>query len=156
TNRILFLFNDIASISRQMYNEMLDHCFPQSYFAGQVRNVSQFPQTYKTQYTRFGNLLSVGFGLYEIQDLQQVTDQDEVKFRHYAIHTSPERVVLSMSQHNLVFGLSATADLSRLVKHFNLPWLKKQLNVESNARYFEVSESDEAIIEELNTQKLKN
>lgn len=153
TNQILFLFNDIASFSPTVYNEMLGQCFPQSYLANQVQTVSQFPKSYKEQYTRFGNLLSAGFGLYEVQDLQQVTDEDEVKFQHYAIHTTPERIILSMAQNNLVFGLSATADITRLVEHFNIPWLKQELGQHNSARYFEIEETDEEIIREQNYQK---
>jgi hypothetical protein len=154
TAQILYLFADIKGVSNQMYEEMLQHCFPQSYLADQVENTAQFPQPYRKQYTRLGNLLSSGFGLYEIQDLRQVTDEDEVKFRHYAIHTTPERVILAIAEKNLVFGLSATADLTRFVKHFNIPWLKKQLNETDGAKYFEVEESDEQIIQLLNLDKL--
>ena len=95
-----------------------------------------------------------GFGLYEIEDLQQITDKEEVKFRHYAIHTTPEKVLLALAQKNLVFGLSATADLPRFIKHFNEHWLRKQLNATDGTQYFEVDEADEAIIQELNNRKL--
>ena len=153
TNRILFLFNDISAISSRMYDEMLSQCFPQSYLADQVRQASQFPQHQQKQYTRFGNLLSLGYGLYEIQDLEQITDEEEVKFRLYSIHTTPERVILSMASRNVVFALSATADLPRLVKHFNIPWLKQQLLETEGATYFEVDNEDESTIQNLNKAK---
>jgi len=63
TAQILYLFADIKSVSNQMYEEMLQHCFPQSYLADQIENTAQFPQPYRKQYTRLGNLLSSGFGV---------------------------------------------------------------------------------------------
>lgn len=154
TAQILFLFKDIESIDQTIYTEMLNHCFPQSYLADQVRRIAQLPQSYREQYTRFGALLDSGFGLYEIQDLQQVTDQDEVKFRHYAIHTTPEKVILSMATNNLVFGLSATADIPRFVKHFNEAWLKRQLR-DNDANFFEITQDDDNIIQRLNHEKIE-
>lgn len=154
TAKILYLFKEIEVVDSTMFEEMLEHCFPQSHLAEQVRSIPQLPSTYRDQVTRFDNLLDSGFGLYEIEDLQQVTDKEEVKFRHYAIHTTPEKVLLGLAQKNLVFGLSATADLPRFIKHFNEHWLRKQLNATGNAQYFEVNDSDERIIQELNTRKL--
>lgn len=154
TAQILFLFKDIESLDQTIYSEMLDHCFPQSYLADQVRKIAQLPQPYYTQYTRFGALLDSGFGLYEIQDLQQVTDQDEVKFRHYAIHTTPEKIILAMAIKNLVFGLSATADIPRFVKHFNEAWLKRQLRDTTNAQFFELTKEDDDLIQQLNREKI--
>lgn len=154
TAQILFLFKDIESIDQTIYTEMLNHCFPQSYLADQVRRIAQLPQPHHEQYTRFGALLDSGFGLYEIQDLQQVTDQDEVKFRHYAIHTTPEKVILAMASNNLVFGLSATADIPRFVKHFNEAWIKRQL-LDNEANFFEINQEDDEIIQQLNREKIE-
>lgn len=154
TAKILYLFKEIEVVDSTIFEEMLGHCFPQSYLADQVRRIAQLPGIYRDQVTRFDNLLESGFGLYEIEDLQQVTDKEEVKFRHYAIHTTPEKVLLALAQKNLVFGLSATADLPRFIKHFNEHWLRKQLNLTEDAHYFEVDDSDERIIQELNTRKL--
>lgn len=154
TAQILFLFKDIESVDQIIYTEMLNHCFPQSYLADQVHRIAQLPQPYHEQYTRFGALLDSGFGLYEIQDLQQVTDQDEVKFRHYAIHTTPEKVILAMANNNLVFGLSATADIPRFVKHFNEAWLKRQIR-DGDANFFQITEEDDNIIQQLNQEKIK-
>jgi hypothetical protein len=154
TAKILYLFKEIEAVDATIFEEMLDHCFPQSYLADQVRRIAQLPGIYRDHVTRFDNLLDSGFGLYEIEDLQQVTDKDEVKFRHYAIHTTPEKLLLTLSQKNLVFGLSATADLPRFIKHFNEHWLRKQLNLSEHAHYFDITDDDEAIIRELNARKL--
>jgi len=154
TAKILYLFKEIEAVETTVFEEMLDHCFPQSYLADQVRRIAQLPGIYRDQVTRFDNLLESGYGLYEIEDLQQITDKEEVKFRHYAIHTTPEKVLLALAQKNLVFGLSATADLPRFLKHFNEHWLRKQLNLTEDAYYFEVDDADERIIQELNERKL--
>ncbi len=154
TAKILYLFKEIEAVDSTIFEEMLDHCFPQSYLADQVRRIAQLPGFYRDQVTRFDNLLESGYGLYEIEDLQQVTDKEEVKFRHYAIHTTPEKILFALAQKNLVFGLSATADLPRFLKHFNEHWLRKQLNATDNAQYFDVDAVDESIIQELNSRKL--
>jgi hypothetical protein len=154
TAKILYLFKEIEAVDPTMFEEMLDHCFPQSYLGDQVRRIGQLPGIYRDQFTRFDNLLESGFGLYEIEDLQQMTDKDEVKFRHYAIHTTPEKVLFALAQKNLVFGLSATADVPRFIKHFNEHWLRKQLMLTEAAHYFDVDDTDERIIQELNARKL--
>lgn len=154
TAKILYLFKEIEAVDPTIFEEMLNHCFPQSYLADQVRRIAQLPGMYRDHATRFDNLLDSGFGLYEIEDLQQITDKEEVKFRHYAIHTTPEKLLLTLSQKNLVFGLSATADLPRFIKHFNEHWLRKQLSTGEYARYFDISDTDEHIIQELNARKL--
>src|SRR5262249_50317272 len=104
TAQILFVFKEVELINTGVYEEMLTHCFPQSLLAQQVRQTAQLPRQFRPQETRFGNLLENGFGLYEIDDLQQVSDREQVKFRHYAIHSTPEKVLLSMSLKNVVFG----------------------------------------------------
>lgn len=156
TAKILYLFKEIEAIDSTIFEEMLNHCFPQSYLADQVRRIAQLPGIYRDQVTRFDNLLESGFGLYEIEDLQQITDKEEVKFRHYAIHTTPEKLLLALAQKNLVFGLSATADIPRFIKHFNEHWLRKQLNTTENSHYFDVDTIDERIIQELNERKLQD
>lgn len=154
TAKVLYLFKEIEAVDSTIFEEILVHCFPQSHLADQVRRIAQLPGVHKDQVTRFDNLLESGFGLYEIEDLQQVTDKEEVKFRHYAMHTTPEKVLVELAKKNLVFGLSATADLPRFIKHFNEHWLRKQLNTTDHAQYFDIDDADEHIIQELNARKL--
>src|SRR5262249_19165963 len=77
------------------------------------------------------------------------SDKDEVGFRHYAIYTTPEKILATLATHNLVFGLSATADIPRCVRSFSDEWLRKQEGVV----YHDIEEADISLIESLNQKK---
>jgi hypothetical protein len=149
SNAILFLFKDVEVENPIVYREMLRHCFDGTVFINQIKRIRHLPRRSHSQSTQFDHLLDSGFSLYEIQDLQQETDKDEVVFRHYAIHTTPEKILLNLACHNLVFGLSATADLPRCVRNFSDEWLYKQ----DKLIFHEIDHNDIAIIEELNRKK---
>lgn len=149
TVQILFLFKELEAENPIIYREMLRHCFETTMFKDQLGRIRQLPHGKRKQATRFDNLLDSGFGLYEIQDLQQETDKDEVEFRHYSIYTTPEKILLSLVRHNLVFGLSATADIPRCVRSFSEDWLRKQ----TGFKFYDVDEQDIQIIQNLNQQK---
>lgn len=147
TCRILYLFRELDphAIIR---TEMMRHCFETTVFRTDIDRIHQLPSREQQQPTQFQKLLDSGYGLYEIQDLQQESDRDEVKLRHYSIHTTPERILRSLATHNLVFGLSATADLPRCVRNFSADWLHNQTFV-----YHEVTPADTQIIQGLNAEK---
>lgn len=149
TVQILFLFKELEAENPIIHREMLRHCYETTTFKDQLGRIRQLPHGKQKQATRFDNLLDSGFGLYEIQDLQQETDKEEVEFRHYAIYTTPEKILLSLVRHNLVFGLSATADIPRIVRSFSEDWLRRQ----AGFTFFEVDEQDAQIIQSLNQQK---
>ncbi|MCL4299577.1 MAG: hypothetical protein KJ077_27825 [Anaerolineae bacterium] len=148
TSQILFLFKELEA-NPILYTEILRHCFENTTFKVQIGRIRQLPNRKRKQATRFDNLLDSGYGLYEILDLQQETDKDEVEFRHYALYTTPERVLLSVASNNLIFGLSATADIPRLVRSFSEEWLQRQ----EGFILHEVDEDDIAIIQALNREK---
>jgi hypothetical protein len=149
STRIVYLFKQLESESPVVYEEMRRHCFERTDFFWLVPLITQLPRPPRRQYTRFDNLLDSGYGLYEIHDLQQETDAQEVTFRHYSIYTTPEKILHNLTANNLVFGLSATADIPRHVRNFSIDWLKKQTDVV----YYEVDKDDIAIIQQLNEQK---
>lgn len=124
--RILYLFKDLEVNNPTLYREMLRQCYDHTSFAAGLGRIRQIPQRYQAQATQFGQLLDSGYNLYEIHDLQQTSDRDEVDFRHFAINTTPEKLLLSLAIHNLVFGLSATADIPRCVRSFSEEWLRQQ------------------------------
>lgn len=88
--RILLLFKDLEISDPTVYREMLRHCFDHTIFARSLGRIRQAPQHHQAQSTRFGQLLDSGYNLYEIHDLQQTSDRDEVDFRHFAINTTPD------------------------------------------------------------------
>ncbi len=54
-----------------------------------------------------------------------------------------------MTKNNLVFGLSATAEISRYVKNFDLDWLHNELG----KQYYEISDSDTSLIQKAKESK---
>lgn len=149
STRIVFLFKQLENESPIVHEEMLRHCFEATDFFGLIPLITQLPRPPRQQNTRFDNLLDSGYGLYEIHDLQQETDVQEVTFRHYSIYTTPEKILHSLAANNLVFGLSATADIPRHVRNFSIDWLRKQADV----IFYEVDDTDNAIIRQLNDEK---
>jgi hypothetical protein len=147
--RILILFKDLEISDPIVYREMLRHCFDYTIFARSLGRIRQVPQRHQAQSTQFGQLLDSGYNLYEIHDLQQTSDRDEVDFRHFAINTTPEKLLLQLTTHNLVFGLSATADIPRCVRSFSEEWLREQ----EGFRVIALDAEDEALLAAINTAK---
>ena len=94
-------------------------------------------------------MLRYGYNIYDIYHLGQRTDPEEVKLRHYSMYTTPENILLSLVTNNLVFALSATADIPRCVHQFDLNWLREQPGV----NYINLDERDIALIKQLSQRK---
>lgn len=144
---ILMLFKELEKDDEIIYREMLRHCFQDTVFPEQMALISQFSRAGHLQRTQLGTLLDTGYSLFDIDDLQQRTDRAEVDVQHYGMYLTPEMILRSLAQHNLVFGLSATADIPRHVHHFNLEWLGQQVKV------IPVDDEDKKIIHQLNQEK---
>ena len=147
--QILFLFKELERGDDEIiYRELMRHCFQDTVFLDELAHVSQFSRTeHREQHTPLSVLLESGYSLYDVHDLQQRADQEEVEVRHYGMHLTPEGILSSLTRHNLVFGLSATADIARHVHHFNLIWLRQQITC------IEPDEHDRALIANLNREK---
>lgn len=148
TSRILYLFREIEAKNPIIRSEIMRHCFEATTFPDEIHRIRQLPPRTRKQATNFDKLLDTGFVLYEIQDLQQESDEYEVKLKHYSIYTTPERILRSLANHNLVFGLSATADIPRCIRNFSEEWLKKQ-----EFPFYEIEEDDFQIIQAQNREK---
>lgn len=83
----------------------------------------------------------IGFRLVKLEKRTNNFDPDSAELDQIELFTSPEAVVAKLSDTNLVFALSATADIPRTLKCFNLEWLKE------NANYIPLEETDYQIIE---------
>lgn len=149
TTQIMFLFKELETQVPSIYKELLRQCYQDTDYYRLVDRITQLPRYHNPQQTRLDNLLEEGYGLYEISELNQTTDPDEVEFNYLSISTTPERILAGLAKSNLVFGLSATADIPRLVRNFNEEWLRKQESV----NYFEVEPEDIEIITSLNNTK---
>jgi len=62
---------------------------------------------------------------------------------------------LALIKNNLVFGLSATAKLKRLVKHFDESWIKESIELiaNNNIRFIEPDKEDIALVQQLTREK---
>ncbi|MBE2182430.1 MAG: hypothetical protein IAE89_03290 [Anaerolineae bacterium] len=152
TRRILYLYKELQAQYPRFYRELLRQCYENTVFQSQIERIVLTGTTDHHEYhTEFDALLNEGYGLYEIERLGQESDEEEVKFRHYSIYTTPERMLLELATNNLVFGLSATADIPRTVRNFHLDWLRQQPNI----HVYEVDREDRDIIRDLNARKLR-
>lgn len=88
-----------------------------------------------------------GFSLITIKKENNV-DHELAQIEQLELITSPESIIYQLANKNLVFALSATADIDRMVSSFNMKWLKDNI-----VNYIEPSLEDIDLIEELKRQK---
>ena len=151
-NRILFLFKRLEMWNPGIGEELKRQSFDNTTFREELKKIRQLPEKSRFQPTRFDKLLDSGYSLYEIKDLRQRSDPDEVELSHYAMYTTPEKLLLTLTQNNLVFGLSATGDIERCISNFNITWLKRQLK-QQDANVIDITLEDREIIAQLNQAK---
>lgn len=95
-----------------VYQEIMRHCFQDTIYPEEMERVTQYIVPHQQEDgTDLGALLERGYSLYDMHDPQQITDAEEVEIHHYGMHVTPEVILRSLARHNLVFGLSATADI---------------------------------------------
>ena len=68
-----------------------------------------------------------GFALYEIKRREQIGKPNSVKFQYFSMHNTPEYFISQLALNNLVFGISATANMERLMNHFDLKYFREKL-----------------------------
>ena len=68
-----------------------------------------------------------GFALYEIKHRKQAGKPNSVKFQYFSMRNTPEYFITQLASNNLVFGISATANMERLMNHFDLSYFREQL-----------------------------
>ncbi len=147
---IVYLFKELEFNDPDLYRALLNHCFASSSsFQQQLRQIKQHPQHRRKADSNYDKLHINGFGLYEIHSPGYVSDPDEVELRYYALFHTPETVLLNLCRHNLVFGLSATVELPRLVRNFDTAWLRHELR----NRYLETTPQDLEGINQANIEK---
>ncbi|WP_201374050.1 hypothetical protein [Ktedonobacter robiniae] len=114
-----------------------------------MARLSNYARLNETPLTTRASFLEGGYSLYDIKDLQQVTDREEVEVRHYGMYLTPEAILYMLAKQHLVFGLSATVDIVRQVHNFDLDWLREKRIL------LEVDEEEKAIVHALNQEKAK-
>lgn len=153
TRRILTLLKEYKFASPAVYEELREQCYGQSrsQYYDLVERIGQFPRKRLTSHNGFDSLLSSGYHVYEVQNLHQYTDPEAVEVRTLALYSTPERILYDLVTQNLVFGLSATADIERCLHNFDLKWLRAQQNV----RWLPISDEDRQLVQEINDYKRK-
>ncbi len=151
--KIIKLFNDLEDENILLYRELLRHCFETSdAFKRLIKSMYVFPKVGKDVTTNYEYLHYNGFSLYEIKEFTNAqADTEEVKFKYYSIHETPEKIILNLAKNNLVFGLSATGEIPRLVKNFDINWFAKQLG----NNFHETSSEDINDINKANKAKIE-
>jgi len=150
TSEIIRIFKEMEFSEPSLHKSMLRYCFDNSdTFKQIVQNVRQYPLRRKKANSNYDKLQYNGFGLFEIFDLNDEFDPEEINLRYYAIFTTPEKILWHLSENNLVFGLSATAEIPRLIKNFDTNWLKKQLK----SNFIELQPNEKDLLAIANKQK---
>lgn len=89
----------------------------------------------------------IGYRLIKLLKRSTTFDPNSAELSQVELFTTPESLIAKLSDSNLVFALSATTDLPRTLRCFNLKWLKK------NTPYIPIDENDYAMIKQLRNKK---
>lgn len=131
-----------------VYQEIMHHCYQDTIYPEEMERITQYVVPHEPEDgTELGELLERGYSLYDTHDPQQITDAEEVEVHHYGMHVTPEVILRSLTLNNLVFGLSATADIPRFVHHFHMDWMRQHMEVHK------ATPEDMELIRRLNQQK---
>jgi len=147
--RLLTVIKEIEHENERAADQLKRDWFQHTVFIEQIQRVTQYPRRRKDDVSPQGSLLQSGFSMYDIHYLDSITDAEEIELRHYAIYLTPEAFIGRMTQKNLVFALSATADIPRCVNHFDLQWLR----LEGGVTVIDVDDADRADVATLTAEK---
>ncbi len=147
TTLILALFKELERDNEGMYWELMRQCFRNTDFFEQVISIPRLPQPQQAHSTQRSSLLQGGYNLFEINDLQQRSDNEEVEVFFYQMLQTPENLLRILTSKHLIFALSATADIRRCIHHFDLDWL------ESEGLLLPITDEDRNDIQQLSESK---
>jgi hypothetical protein len=91
-----------------------------------------------------------GFSLITIKKNDNI-DVDLAEVEQLELITSPEAIIAQLASKNLVFALSATADIDRMVNSFNMNWFRQNENI----NFIEPTPADIQLIADLKEAKNK-
>ena len=126
TTLIIALFKELERDNEGTYWELMRQCFRNTDFFDQVISIPRLPRQQQSHSTQRSSLLHGGYNLFDINDLQQRTDNEEVEVFFYQMLQTPENLLRTLASKHLIFALSATADLRRCIHHFDLDWLENE------------------------------
>lgn len=162
TSAIVRFFKELEFENPEIYRALVQHCFGTSdVFKRILKQIRQHPYRRKAVSTNESKMYYNGFGLYEIYNFGYPTDNEEVELKYYSLFSTPESILLHLTKNNLVFGLSATAEIERYIKNFDLYWLKNELRItdkEGNLKeylYYDIENQDRELIKQANELKFE-
>lgn len=150
TNKILGIFNYYQK-DQSLVEELIQHIWNQKNdnTAGRYHNYIKENSLYHRS-SRAGrkenkpykdkSAYEIGFRLVKLIKRTNSFDPESAELNQVELFTSPEALIAKLSDNNLVFALSATADIERRLKSFDMKWLKE------NTNFIEVDEVDREII----------
>ncbi|QMW06780.1 hypothetical protein [Spirosoma foliorum] len=151
---VLRLLKEVSLKYPSLYPELVRQCFGDLFYSSAINmlnTIHQQPPTRLSAPTDYDKLHQNGLSLYEIQkNVSAESDREEVAFRHLAVYLTPERILRSLIKHNLVFGLSATADIDRLLRNFDV---ERYLRQQDGLVVFPFTNEDEDTIRKANDAK---
>jgi hypothetical protein len=151
---IIRLFGWLKLEHEDVYPELLRQCFGNTDYRDEIRRIHPLSRQHEFYETNYGNLLANGFGLYEIEaDRSRLTDPDEVAINYRSLHTSPEALLCEMGRHHLIFGLSATAHIRRVLRNFDWAGLSHPADPATTFRPLDNTPEDEQDIARCNQAK---
>ena len=89
----------------------------------------------------------IGYRLIKLLKRSNTFDPKSAELSQIELFATPESLIAKLADSNLIFALSATTDLPRTLKCFNLEWLKK------NTFYIPLDESDYRVIQKKRDEK---
>lgn len=160
-DRILDFFADLLLNDMEyQFEEWLHHCYnrPNDNTDGRysqiIREYTSLRSPLHTKRKLFGQDIrdSVYYRGYSLYTLQrgvhyQYTWDDDVKVKQESLYITPEYILWQLCQNNAVFGISATGDLPRYVKAFDLVWL------EESKSYISTNKEDITLIQKMKAEK---
>lgn len=152
---IIRLFKRVQADHDDIYPELLRQCFGSTTYAAEISRIKQIGTRHEWSETTYGELLTNGFGLFEIEaDRSPLTDSQEVAVRYLSLNRSPESIVRELARHHLVFGLSATAHIARALRNFDWRGFARPLLGDSFAP-LPLTAEDAADIAQANIEKTR-
>ncbi len=89
----------------------------------------------------------IGYRLIKLLKRTNTFDPNSAELSQVELFATPESLIAKLSDSNIVFALSATTDLPRTLRSFNLDWLKEHAN------YIPLDDEDYTLIKQLRDTK---
>lgn len=138
--KILEFFEELAGSDQKLYYQMIEHCYNkqndnskgQNHYHITTSNSLNVYRKHRREKMPFefeenDQFYMEGFRFSRIIDDPCPGIDNTVHLQQYVIPTTPEGILFRLASRNLVFGMSATIDIERMVNSFDVPWVNGAL-----------------------------